>query len=50
MARNGYGKSTLLNILMGKTLPDAGKVTFRGAVKMVYLPQRPEIHAAQLVR
>ncbi|MBR1851070.1 MAG: ABC-F family ATP-binding cassette domain-containing protein [Bacteroidales bacterium] len=50
VARNGYGKSTLLNILMGKTLPDAGKVTFRGAVKMAYLPQRPEFHAAQLVR
>ena len=50
IARNGYGKSTLLNILMGKTLQDAGKVTFRGDVKMAYLPQNPEFHAAQTVR
>ena len=28
IARNGYGKSTLLNILTGKTLQDSGKVTF----------------------
>ena len=39
IARNGYGKSTLLNILTGKTLQDAGKVTFRGDVRMAYLPQ-----------
>ena len=39
IARNGYGKSTLLNILTGKTLQDEGKVTFSGEVKMAYLPQ-----------
>ena len=39
IARNGYGKSTLLNILTGKELQDSGKVTFRGDVKMAYLPQ-----------
>ncbi|MCR4659082.1 MAG: ABC-F family ATP-binding cassette domain-containing protein [Bacteroidales bacterium] len=50
IARNGYGKSTLLNILMGRTLQDAGKVTFRGDVKMAYLPQNPEFHASQTVR
>ena len=50
IARNGYGKSTLLNILTGKTLQDAGKVTFRGNVRMAYLPQQPELVPHQSVR
>lgn len=50
IARNGYGKSTLLNILTGKELPDSGKVTFRGNVKLAYLPQNPDFHAHQTVR
>ena len=50
IARNGYGKSTLLNILTGKELPDSGKVTFRGDVKMAYLPQNPDFHEHQTVR
>lgn len=50
IARNGYGKSTLLNILMGKTLQDDGKVTFRGDVRMAYLPQQPELLPHQTVR
>lgn len=50
IARNGYGKSTLLNILTGKELPDSGKVTFRGDVKMAYLPQTPDFHRHQTVR
>ena len=50
IARNGYGKSTLLNILTGKELPDSGKVTFRGNVKMAYLPQNPDFHEHQTVR
>lgn len=46
IARNGYGKSTLLNILMTaagqqgyNTLQDSGKITFRGDLKLAYLPQ-----------
>ena len=50
IARNGYGKSTLLNILTGKELPDSGKATFRGDVKMAYLPQTPDFHRHQTVR
>lgn len=50
IARNGYGKSTLLNILTGKELPDSGKVTFRGDVKMAYLPQNPDFQKHQTVR
>ena len=50
IARNGYGKSTLLNILTDKTLQDSGKVTFRGDVRMAYLPQQPELLPQQSVR
>ncbi len=50
IARNGYGKSTLLNILTRKDLPDSGKITFRGDVKMAYLPQSPDFHRHQTVR
>ena len=46
IARNGYGKSTLLNILMTaygepgyNTLQDSGRVTFSGDVRLAYLPQ-----------
>ena len=50
IARNGYGKSTLLNILTGRTLQDEGKVTFRNDVRMAYLPQQPELLPQQTVR
>ena len=57
IARNGYGKSTLLNIIMTaagqrgyNTLQDNGKITFRGDIKMAYLPQSPEAYPHQIVR
>ena len=50
IARNGYGKSTLLNILTGATLQDSGKVTYRGDVRMAYLPQQPQLLPQQSVR
>ena len=40
IARNGIGKSTLLDILMGKTDYDNGKITWRKDLKVKYLPQR----------
>lgn len=39
IARNGIGKSTLLDILMGKTDYDSGKITWRNDLKINYLPQ-----------
>ncbi len=49
IARNGYGKSTLLNIIMTatgqrgyNTLQDSGKITFRSDLKLAYLPQSRE--------
>ena len=57
IARNGYGKSTLLNIIMTaagergyNTLQDSGKVTFRGDLRLAYLPQSPEAMPKELVR
>ena len=40
IARNGIGKSTLLDILMGKTDYDNGKITWRKDLKVKYLPQK----------
>ena len=39
IARNGIGKSTLLDILMGNTDYDSGKITWRKNLKIKYLPQ-----------
>ena len=39
IARNGIGKSTLLDILMSKTDYDSGKITWRKDLKIKYLPQ-----------
>ena len=56
IARNGYGKSTLLNIIMTaagrrgyNTLQDGGKITFRSDLKLAYLPQTPEAYPKQIV-
>ena len=43
IARNGIGKSTLLEILMGKTDYDNGKITWRKDLKVKYLPQHISI-------
>ena len=40
IARNGIGKSTLMDILMGKSDYDSGKITWRKDLKVRYLPQR----------
>lgn len=43
IARNGAGKSSLLNIIAGKDLPDSGSVTFRKDIRWSYLPQNPDL-------
>lgn len=39
VARNGTGKSTLLNILTGKDTPDTGRVVFNSGVQVSFLQQ-----------
>ena len=41
IARNGTGKTTLLNIIMGSEIPDGGKVVLRNDIRLTYLPQNP---------
>ncbi len=41
IARNGTGKTTLLNILAGLDQPDEGFCTYRNGLRMAYLPQNP---------
>ena len=45
IARNGIGKSTLLDILMDKTDYDSGKITWRKDLKVKYLPQHISIES-----
>lgn len=49
VARNGQGKSTLLNIIAGKETADSGSVTFRNDVTVGYLEQDPSLDAASTV-
>lgn len=41
VAKNGQGKSTLLNIIAGKIEPDEGKISFRSDIHSIYLEQNP---------
>ncbi len=49
IARNGAGKSSLLNIINQKDLPDNGKVVFRKDIHIAYLPQNPELDDNQTI-
>ena len=50
IARNGIGKSTLLEILMGKTDYDNGKITWRKDLKVKYLPQHISVDCLEDAR
>ena len=41
IAKNGTGKTTLLNIMAGKDLPDSGQVVFRKGIHIGFLSQNP---------
>ncbi|MFW5944517.1 MAG: ABC-F family ATP-binding cassette domain-containing protein [Bacteroidota bacterium] len=41
IAKNGIGKTTLLNLLAGKDTPDRGNVIYRNNIKVGYLAQEP---------
>mgnify|MGYP000883001493 FL=1 len=42
IAKNGTGKTTLLNILTGQEDYDSGNIVFRTDLRVGYLPQNPE--------
>jgi ATP-binding cassette subfamily F protein uup len=41
ISKNGAGKTSLLNIIMGKDIPDEGTVVMRKEIKVAYLAQNP---------
>ena len=41
IAKNGSGKTSILNILTGKDMPDTGKVSYRKGLRVSYLSQNP---------
>jgi ATP-binding cassette subfamily F protein uup len=43
IAKNGTGKTTLLNIITGKDEPDLGQVVMRKGMKMAFLSQVPDL-------
>ncbi len=49
IAKNGTGKSTLLNILAGIDNPDSGKVTLTNGVKIGYFEQIPKLEPEHTV-
>ena len=49
IARNGTGKTTLLNIIAGIEPYDSGRVVFRNDIRTAYLSQSPEFNPEQTV-
>lgn len=41
IAKNGTGKTTLLNIIMGADIPDEGRVVLRNDIHVAFLSQQP---------
>ena len=50
IARNGVGKSTLMDILTRRTDYDSGRITWRNDLKVSYLPQRIVVPQTETVR
>lgn len=44
VAKNGAGKTSILNILSGKDEPDSGQIIFRKGLKVSFLSQEPELN------
>lgn len=43
VAKNGTGKTSLLNILAGSDTPDEGQVVYRKNITIAFLPQEPDL-------
>ncbi|AGC77387.1 ATP-binding cassette subfamily F protein uup [Nonlabens dokdonensis] len=44
VAKNGYGKSSLLNIITKQEEPDSGNVAYRTDLRMAFLSQEPNLN------
>lgn len=44
IAKNGTGKTSLLNIITGQDTPDSGQVISRNGIRISYLAQEPNLH------
>ena len=44
IAKNGTGKTSILDIIVGKDKPDNGNVIFRKGIQTAYLPQEPNLN------
>ena len=44
VAKNGTGKTSILNIISGEDEPDSGTVTYRKGLKVSFLPQEPKLN------
>ncbi|PZD79514.1 ABC-F family ATP-binding cassette domain-containing protein [Mesonia sp. K7] len=44
LAKNGTGKTSLLNILSKSELPDSGEVNYRKGIKVSFLSQEPKLN------
>lgn len=43
VAKNGTGKTSILNIIAGLDTPDSGRVVYRKNIVVTYLPQEPNL-------
>ena len=50
VAKNGSGKTSILNILSGSDAPDSGQVVMRNGIKLSFLSQSPDFPKSILVR
>ena len=43
VAKNGTGKTSLLNMLSGKDTPDEGRIVFRKGLNVAFIDQNPDL-------
>ncbi|RIA10295.1 ATP-binding cassette subfamily F protein uup [Flavobacteriaceae bacterium MAR_2010_72] len=49
VAKNGSGKTSILNILCGTDTPDTGQVVIRNGIRLAFLSQSPQFDESQTV-
>ena len=49
IAKNGTGKTTILNIISGKDTPHSGQIIYRNGLRTTFLPQEPILNQSLTV-